>query len=391
MINPETFNPSRLDLARQRRRFTKRELSESAGIPLRSLARYGKGESNPDVETVTKFAKILNFPLGFFYGSTLVEPPLGGSSFRALSTLTARLRNQAIAAGALGISLSDWIDERFSLPVSDIPRFHDTDPEAAATEIRSRWNLGERPIRNVVHLLELHGVRVFSLAEETTSVDAYSFWRGDVPFVFLNTQKSAERSRMDAAHELGHLLLHWKGGSQKNRQAEFEAQQFGASFLMPRGSLLARMRWGAGIRETIEAKHYWIVSVASLTYRMHKVGLLTEHQYRQAFAEIGRRDFRTREPEEAPRERSQVLDKVFRYLREREITLTHVAKDLSLYPGEVGKLLFGLVNFPIVVDDKPGIGKRAWSQKGSIGTGRPRLVEGMKDSESGRVPYGGIE
>ena len=33
-------------------------------------------------------------------------------------------------------------------------------------------------------------------------MDAYSFWRRGVPYVFLNTMKSAERSRMDAAHEL---------------------------------------------------------------------------------------------------------------------------------------------------------------------------------------------
>ena len=69
-------------------------------------------------------------------------------------------------------------------------------------EIRSMWGIGERPIRNTIHLLELHGVRVFALAAETAVVDAYSFWRNDVPYILLNTGKSAERSRMDAAHEL---------------------------------------------------------------------------------------------------------------------------------------------------------------------------------------------
>ena len=354
MTTSQTFNPARLDLARRRRGMTKRALSESVGIPLRSLARYSKGESNPGAETITKFGRRLHFPSEFFYGPTLVEPPLGGASFRALSTLTARLRDQAIAAGSLGISLSEWIDKRFFLPASDVPRLQNTDPEAAAMAIRGRWSLGELPVKNLIHLLELHGVRVFSLAGETKKVDAYSFWHGDVPFIFLNTLKSAERSRMDAAHELGHLVLHSKSGSQKSRQAEIEAQQFGAAFLMSRASLLARMRWGANVQETIRAKHYWIVSVASLTYRMHTVGLLTEHQYRQAFAEIGRREYRSREPEAAPREKSQVFDKVFLHLREKGVTVAQVASDLSLYPDEVGKLLFGLVGFPIVVNERPG-------------------------------------
>ena len=344
------FNPSRLELARRRRGMTKRELYQAAGISQRSLAGYSKGEYEPPRETVAKFAETLRFPLDFFFGSNLEEATVEGSSFRALSTVTARLRNKAIAAGTLGIGLADWINERFTLPEPDIPQFQGTDPEAAAMEVRGRWNLGERPIKNVIHLLELHGVRVFSLAEDTVDVDAYSFWRGDVPFVFLNTSKSAERSRMDAVHELGHLVLHWKGGTRNSRQAEMEAQQFGAAFLMPRGSVLARIPWGSSVDDIIRAKHYWIVSVANLTYRLHKLGLLTDHQYRMAFAEIGRRDFRRNEPLEAKRESSQVLGKVFQYLREDGLTAKDVADSLAICPDELNKLLFGIVPFPIALD-----------------------------------------
>lgn len=331
---------------------TKRNLYQTVGISQRSLAGYSKGEYEPSDETVAKFAETLRFPIDFFYGHDLEEATAEGSSFRALSTISARLRDRTIAAGTIGISLADWIDERFSLPEPDIPQFQGADPEAAAMEVRGRWNLGERPIRNIIHLLELHGVRVFSLTEDTLDVDAYSFWRGNVPFVFLNTTKSSERSRMDAAHELGHLVLHWKGGTRGKRQAETEAQQFGAAFLMPRGSVLARVPWGSSVNDIIRAKHYWIVSVANLTYRLHKLGLLTDYQYRMAFAEIGRRDFRRTEPEEAEREKSQVLEKVFRYLHESGVSTAQVAADLGIYPDELGKLLFGLVRFPVMIEDR---------------------------------------
>src|SRR3546814_6566541 len=50
--------------------------------------------------------------------------------------------------------------------------------------------------------------------EDTKNVDAFSCWRNGQPFVFLNTFKSAERSRFDAAHELAHLVLHRHGGPQ---------------------------------------------------------------------------------------------------------------------------------------------------------------------------------
>ncbi|MEK2654790.1 ImmA/IrrE family metallo-endopeptidase [Pseudomonas aeruginosa] len=56
------------------------------------------------------------------------------------------------------------------------------------------------------------------MAEETSQVNAFSCWRrGVTPFVFLNTQKSAEASRFDAAHELGHLVLHRHGENKGKR------------------------------------------------------------------------------------------------------------------------------------------------------------------------------
>ena len=42
--------------------------------------------------------------------------------------------------------------------------------------------------------------------------------------------------------------------------------------------------------------------VAALAYRLHAVGVLSEWHYRQIYIEISKRGYRTREPEEAPRE-----------------------------------------------------------------------------------------
>ncbi len=308
-----------------------------------------KGEREPVQSTVLRFAAVLDFPPGFFFGPTLDEIAHDGPSFRAMSTLTIRQRNQAVAAGTLGVAISDWIDTHFELPKADIPRYATAEPEAAALAVRSHWGLGERPIGNMVHLLELHGTRVFSLAEDTRAVDAYSFWRDEMPFVFLNTMKSAERSRMDAAHELGHLVLHSKGGAQAVRKAERDAQLFGAAFLMPRGSFLSNVRPGLTVHQIIKAKHRWKVSAANLTYRMHQLGLMSEHHYRRTFIDLTRLGFRSDEPDGVDRETSQVLDKVFARLRERGMFVNRVADELSVTPEELSKFLFGLVRFPLMV------------------------------------------
>ena len=121
---------------------------------------------------------------------------------------------------------------------------------------------------------------------------------------------------MDAAHELGHLILHSRLNDRTSRIEEDEAMRFASAFLMPEGSVLARVRRGASMNEIIAAKQYWVVSLAALTYRMRKVGMLTGWEYQTRFKEIGRHNYREQEPESAPRERSEVLSKVFQLLAE---------------------------------------------------------------------------
>ena len=347
------FNPTRLDLARRRRGLTKLALADAARISQSSLVAYSAHKREPGPETIDRLAGVLHFPAEFFFGPTLEEPPVNGASFRALSRLTARLREQALAAGALAIALANWIDYRFTLQEPSIPDYPGVEPEEAAMAVRTEWGLGERPAKSMIHRLESHGVRVFSLAEDTVDMDAFSCWLGNTPFVFLNTMKSAERSRMDAAHELGHLVLHRHHHNARGRNAEREADQFGASFLMPTGSVLANAPRHGRLSQIIEAKRFWDVSAASLTYRMHKVGLLTDWEYRTLFTEISRHGYRRREPNPARGETSQVLAKVFASLRDEGVTMSHVARELNIYPDELSRAVFGLVLTPITGGGHP--------------------------------------
>jgi Zn-dependent peptidase ImmA (M78 family)/DNA-binding XRE family transcriptional regulator len=309
----EGFNYSRLDLARRRRGLTKGGLAEAAGISPRNLNAYEKHEYEPDALTVLRLAAAVEFPKEFFYGPDLDEPSPDGASFRSMTRTPARLRDQALASGALAFALSDWIDRHFDLPAPDVPELPGLDPETAARAVREAWGLGERRIPNMVHLLEAHGVRVFSLSEESLKVDAFSQWRGAVPHVFLNTKKTAEHSRMDAAHELGHLVLHSHGGP-RGREAEHEAYAFGSAFLMPAGSVLASAPRNGNFQQLVKAKYRWNVSVANLTYRMNRLEMLTDWQYRSVFIELNRRGGRDKEPvglgkEPLRQETSQVLEK----------------------------------------------------------------------------------
>lgn len=296
----------------------------------------------------------LNFPNAFFYGAPAEEPLIEATSFRALSTLTARQRDQAIGGAALALDLAGWIDQRFKLPDPDVPKVRGIDPEAAAIAVRHEWGLGERPIRNMLHLLESHGVRVFSVTQSSLRVDAFSFWRNDLPYVFLNTMKSAEHRRMDMAHELGHLVLHWGREATRARSVELAAHAFGSAFLMPAGSVRALAPRAGRLSDLIRAKHRWNVAVANLAYRMHSLKLLTEWQYRTIFVEISKRGYRTAEPQTSVPETSLALEKVFSQLRDRGVSKADVAAAINIQAEDLNDLIFGLTLTPVAGDGRGG-------------------------------------
>jgi hypothetical protein len=98
----------------------------------------------------------------------------------------------------------------------------------------------------------------------------------------------------------------------------------------------------ATVDQLIRFKAYWTVSVAALAYRLRDVGMVTEWHYRTLCIEIAQRGYQKKEPEEARREASQVLSKVFAALRDEGTTKADIAEALSVHVAELDELVFGL-------------------------------------------------
>jgi Zn-dependent peptidase ImmA (M78 family)/DNA-binding XRE family transcriptional regulator len=336
-----SFTPARLTLARMRRGKKKTHLAALSGLSAQSIMDYESGRRAPSDEALNRIASALGFPPAFFSGPDLHVPTETRTSFRSLTSITSGQRNTALAAASIAFELSRWIEERFELPAPDLPDMRGLDPEEASAAIRERFGLGVRPIRSVVHLLEKHGLRVFSVTEAYRELDAFSLWHKELPFCFLNTLKTAEHSRFDAAHELGHLVLH-KHGPPNGRVAEFEADAFASAFLMPRSEVRAMVPRAATLKDIVRLKSHWRVSAKALVVRSHRVGVIGEWAYRGMCIEL-QQNHATSEPEPMPsRETSQILAKVFATLRDEDVTRGDVARALGLHQEDVDALIFGL-------------------------------------------------
>lgn len=327
---------------------SKKGVAEAIGVTPNTIHRYETGESSPPDETAEKLAVLLKFPAKFFYGKDVDEPRRDNASFRGMANKSGKVMDAALASGALAFLLDDWIGAEFYRSEVNLLELPQESPEAAAMMLRQHWQLGDKPIKNMVHLLEANGVRVFSLAENTMAVDAFSLWRDNIPYVFLNRQKSAERSRFDAAHELAHLCLHRHGGALSPYQdsaIEKQANAFAGAFLMPETDLKTFCTGQLiGVDHLVRFKRRWRVSAAALNYRANEIGLIPEGRCNSNYVEMSRRGWLKREPDGIAREQSFVWQEIINDLNGRGITKSKIADFAGVPPAEIEALLFGLAN-----------------------------------------------
>ncbi len=336
------FNPSRLKLARTRRQFTIKKLAEKVGLSTRMISEYEKEtcKSHPTEKNVNAISVALNYPATFFFMEDCIdEVNVDTVSFRSLKSMKASQQHAAIGAGSIGRMLNDYLESRFNLFDVNIPDLSGTDPEIAASIIRTEWDLGFQSISNVISLLEKHGVRVFSLDEQTHAVDAFSFWKDGVPYVFLNTHKSGERSRFDAAHELGHLILH-RNEIPQGKDIEREADSFASFLLMPRDTVLPLSGRYHTIQDILQLKKNWKVSAMALIVQMKNVNVLSEWQYKSLIIAASKMGLRTKEIDGIPREKSKLIQSIIQSLKNKGVKTKDIANELNLPHDEVTSLLF---------------------------------------------------
>ena len=341
MISTPIFNPARLATARERRAVTKVALARSLTLSPTQFNQLELGDFVPDSDLVRDLANVLDFPVAFFYGDDLLEVPTEGAHFRAPLSISMRRKAQIRATTQIAMYFHSWLTARFTLPEITIPRYSDFDPEQAAAVVRRDWDLGILPIGDMIALLEAHGAIIFGLPQDCREIDAFSFWCDDYPYIFLNTQKSTERTRFDVAHELGHLVLHTQEHA-GDKDRESEAMQFAAAFLMPRESVLAHAAGIHSIRQIIQAKHIWRISATALTRRLRDLGLISVATYKDWSIRQSRLGYRTREPEPTFPDLSQLLQSVIGFLRQDNIALADVADELAIPRTDLTDFVAGL-------------------------------------------------
>jgi Zn-dependent peptidase ImmA (M78 family)/transcriptional regulator with XRE-family HTH domain len=363
-----TFIPARLKMARAIRQMTATALAAEAGTTPPWVSLSERSRETPSPEMIREFARVLNFPVDFFYRPLEQLPPSDAFHFRATSRLAKKDEDTARALSALAMELSDWIETTYRAPVPAVPELQDlidsddeVAPEQATEALRGAWGLGVAPVKNLLQLLESKGAKIYSAGGPLQAIDAFSFRHGATPVIFLNVHKSAERLRFDLAHELGHLVMH--GGSLNvapGKEKEQAANDFASSFLMPRSDVLGSIRGNLMLEDLLVLKQRWRVSAMALNLRAHRLGVISEWTYGALAKQLSIAGFRRGEPGSDLRvESSSLLTQVMKDMRARGEGFADIARALDVRAQDVRDLMLGIVTFAIQGDGVTKLQKSA--------------------------------
>jgi Zn-dependent peptidase ImmA (M78 family)/transcriptional regulator with XRE-family HTH domain len=355
-----TFIPARLEMARSIRQMTAVELAVAANISAPWISQIENVKKTPGTDLIRELARVLNFPIEFFYRPVKSQPPSDAFHFRATSKLAKKDEATARSLSTLAIELSEWIDATYHLPAPAVPELQDligsddeVAPEQAAEALRGAWGLGVAPVKNLLQLLESKGAKVYSAGGPLQAIDAFSFRHGATPVVFLNVHKSAERLRFDLAHELGHLVMH--GGSlhvESGKEKEQAANDFASSFLMPRSDVIGAIHGNnLMLEDVLMLKRRWRVSAMALNLRAHRLGVISDWTYSTLAKQLSMAGFRRGEPGSDLRaESSSLLTQVMSDMRSRGQGFSELARILDVRAQDVQNLMLGIVTFAIQGD-----------------------------------------
>ncbi len=341
------FDPDRLRLARQLSGLKRSELAELVGLSAAAVSQFEGGSAKPRASTLAEISLRLGMPVSFFAstGQKLLALPTEQTFFRSLRRTSQVDRERATAYAVLLAELVRVIESKVRLPVYDVPsdltvsaQQQPEEVEAVADRLRELWGLGCEPITNAVRLLERHGIIVARLPLLSGDVDAFSSSLPSRPVVILGADKGVrERSRRDALHELGHLVMHHVDPEAASAPLERQAERFASAMLVPAAAL--REEWPAGRRidwpTLVTLKSRWGMSLGALLYRARELELITPTNYESAVKYMSKRGWRVREPgSSGPPEEPKLLGDAIRLMSENAVDLQRLLESDGLPPAD---------------------------------------------------------
>ncbi|WP_416421515.1 ImmA/IrrE family metallo-endopeptidase [Pseudomonas sp. App30] len=284
------FQSGRLKQLRLAFGLTQSGLAELVGRASGNISKWENGLQAPEADAFHRLCEVFGVSQNW-----LVESPVhsdASSPFFFRSNVTATETAREIAAIRLSWlqEISFELQESLEFPDVNVPclseqnceLISDAEIEQVASACRQAWGLGNGPIPHVIDIMERAGIVCARSHLGFLKMDGVSNWclADDRPYALIIADKAnGIRNRFDAAHELGHIVLHRHVTQtqyiEKYALLETQAHRFASAFLLPAESFCREVRWPT-LDTLLALKPRWKVSVAAMVKRCQDLDIINE-------------------------------------------------------------------------------------------------------------------
>ena len=296
---------AKLKSARRAAGFSTRRVAEllpSYGVKLShtTLANYESGSSVPSMDTLVALSELYRRPLQWFVSST---PSMTGIRYRRHKSgvkvsQIAKFEVDAQRYFEAYLALENFVGTSERRVVSMRIDGCRSGKQAAA-ELREHLGFtATQPIESAFGVLEEMGVRVIDL-EADRRIDGLSAKLNEWDVVAVNRDKPPARLRLDAMHELFHLILGDCDNADDQGIVDAEEEQLAmdaASHFLAPDDVIRDAFEGKSMVRLVKFKETFGISLAAMVYRASRLGILSEAESRSLWIEFSKRGWRTKEP-----------------------------------------------------------------------------------------------
>ena len=308
------FYGNKLKFARLYRGLSMEELGERIGKSKQIISQYESEDDpqSPSFDIVSNMSETLKFPISFFYTEDKEDVEEINTYFRALLSSNKKDKITQSKKATVVITIYKFLEKYIEFPKLNIPKINQKDLEDRnyyniVKDIRTFWNLRDKPINNIINVLEANGFILSSFNTNTYDIDAFTHYvkrNGEKIFCIVlgNEKKSFARRQFSTAHELAHVLLHDTAidvntlSREEFREIEKEADKFAAEFLLPTDSFKKDLIYPTNLKFYEELKKKWKVSIIAMIMRAADLQVITKNQLQYLIKQAYSKGYRNAEP-----------------------------------------------------------------------------------------------
>ena len=276
-----------------------------------AIERYENGVMFPDSEAVMKtLADALETTVENLMRPFTVSIDFSRFEFRKKSKLGKKAQEAIVLKIQQRVEKYVEIEQligeepKFDVNYSDIEVRTFEDACEVARKLRKDWHLGIGPIPQPIYVLEMHGVKVIEVEEDSPDFDGTSNMVEGIPVIVINSKdysdrngkkaNNEERRRLTLFHELGHQVMNIPEDITDDKTRENLCNAFANEMLLPSDTfkqIIGEKRQTITFAELKSVQASFGISVRAIMMKAAQLGVISQNRYSGFFIMLNKPEY----------------------------------------------------------------------------------------------------